>query len=91
MPIAPPKAAPMAEHDACNFVFGLESIDREILEAGEIVQDVAGRGNRIGTEEQRAAGLDRRGDEAEGGRGIAGDVAIDARERCEPDLLRRTT
>ena len=40
---------------AGDLVLGLEGIDGKFLEARELMQDVAGRGDRVRTEEQRTA------------------------------------
>ena len=77
--IAPPKAAPIAERHARDLVLGLESVDREILEGREIMQNVAGRSDRIGAQKQWASALHRRGDKAQRRGGVAGDVAVETR------------
>ena len=48
--------------DPADLVFGLERADPEPLVLGQLVQDVRGRGDRVGAEEQRQAGTPRRGD-----------------------------
>ena len=46
---------------------------------GQLVQDVGGRRDRVGTEEQRQAGTPGGRDQPIGQRGVAGDVPVDAR------------
>ena len=64
--IAPPKAAPMAEVDGGDFVFGLERADAEVLVPRQLVQNVAGRRDRIAAVEQLAAAALGGGDQAPG-------------------------
>ena len=65
--------------DAGDLVLGLEGRDVEVLECRQVVQDVGGRRDRIGTEEQRHARELRGGDEAQRGGLVAGDAAVLAR------------
>ena len=51
-----------------DLVLGLEGRHAEVLVAGELVQDVRRRGDRVGAVEERQAALPRRGDEADGER-----------------------
>ena len=67
-PSAPPNDAPSAAPIAADLVFGLEGADPEPLELGQLVQDVRGRRDRVGAEEQRQAGPPGRGDQAVGER-----------------------
>jgi hypothetical protein len=52
-PSAPPNAAPSAAPTAGDLVLGLEGAHAELLVLGQLVQDVRGRGDRVGAEEQR--------------------------------------
>src|ERR1019366_465677 len=63
---------------AADLVLRLEGTDAESLQLGQLVQDVRGRRDRIGAQEQRQARAPGGGDEAVGQRGIAGDVAVGA-------------
>src|SRR5262249_24848222 len=62
--------------DAGDLVLGLESIDVEVLQGRQLLQDVACRRDRIAAEEEWAPDAARRGDEAERGGGVAGDIPI---------------
>ena len=64
--------------DAGDLVLGLERRDAEGLVLRQLVEDVGGRGDRVGAEEQRETGLHAAGDEAVGEREVAGDVAVGA-------------
>ncbi len=64
--------------DAGDLVLGLERRDAEGLVLRQLVEDVGGRGDRVGAEEQREAGLHAAGDEAVGEGEVAGDVAVGA-------------
>ena len=64
--------------DAGDLVLGLEGRDAEPLVLAQLVQDVGGRRDRVGAEEQRQPGLGRAGDQAVGQRQVAGDVAVGA-------------
>ena len=60
------------------------------LVLAELVEDVGGRGDRVGAEEQRQPGLHAAGDQAVGQREVAGDVAVGAgRHRRRLDLVLR--
>src|ERR1019366_942485 len=69
--------------DAADLVLRLEGTDAESLQLGQLVQDVRGRRDRIGAQEQRQARAPGGGDEAVGQRGIAGDVAVGALLACK--------
>ncbi len=71
--------------DAGDLVLGLDGADAEVLVLGELVEDVGGRGDRVGTEEQREVGLVGGGDEAPRQGGVAGDVGVDAGLERRPD------
>src|SRR5665811_147087 len=60
--------------DAGDLVLGLERGDAEALVLAQLVEDVGGRGDRVGPEEQRQVGLRGTGDQAVGQRQVAGDV-----------------
>ena len=75
----PAKEAPMRGADAGDLVLGLEGGDAEALVPGQFVQDVGGRGDRVGAQEERQPGLHRGGHQAIGQGHVAGDVAVDAR------------
>ena len=64
--------------DGRDLVLGLERLHAERLVAGELVEDVRGRRDRIAAVEQLAIRQLRGGEEPEGGRLVAGDVAVDA-------------
>ena len=70
--------------DRGDLVLGLERLDPERLVAGQLVQDVRGRGDRVRAVEQLPVGQPRGGQEAERRRLVAGDVAIRARARDGP-------
>src|SRR4029079_6565578 len=61
-----------------NLVFGLERANAEVLVAGELLEDPRGRRDRVRTEKERQLRLDRRGDEPERERLVAGHVTVDA-------------
>ena len=65
--------------DAGDLVLGLERRHAEALVLGQLVQDVRGRRDRVGPEQQRQAGAVRGGDQPVGEGGVAGDVAVGAR------------
>ena len=48
------------------------------LVLAQLVEDVGGRGDRVGPEEHRQPGLHAAGDQAVGQREVAGDVAVGA-------------
>ena len=73
------RTAPRAAPTAADLVLGLERADPEALVLGQLVQDVRGRRDRVGAEEQRQPGQLRRGDEPVGQRGVAADVPVGAR------------
>ena len=68
--------------DAGDLVLGLEGADAEVLVLGELVEDVGGRGDRVGAEEQRQLRQVGGGDQAPGEGGVAGDVGVGARARA---------
>ena len=63
---------------AGDLVLGLERRDAERLVLAQLVEDVGGRGDRVGAQEDRQPGLHARGDQAVGQRQVAGDVAVGA-------------
>ena len=74
--------------DAGDLVLGLERRDAERLVLAQLVEDVGGRRDRVGAEEQRQPRLHATGDEAVGQRQVAGDVAVGARRhRRRLDLV----
>ncbi len=74
--------------DAGDLVLGLERRDAEALVLAELVEDVGGRGDRVGPEEQRQPRLRGPGDQAVGQREVAGDVAVGAAvHRSRLDLV----
>ena len=74
--------------DTGDLVLGLECANAEALVLGQLVQDVAGRGDRVGAEEQRQPGALRRRDQAVRQGEVAGDVAVGAgRQRGRLDLV----
>ncbi len=62
--------------DGGDLVFGLKGFDAEIFMARQFVQDVGGGRDRVGAVEERLAREFRRGDEADGGRLVARDLAV---------------
>ena len=64
--------------DRRDLVLGLERDDAELLLAGELLEDRRGRRDRVGAEEERQPGELRRGDQAEGERAVARDLAVGA-------------
>ena len=74
--------------DAGDLVLGLERRDAERLVLAQLVEDVGGRRDRVGAEEQRQPRLHAAGDQAVGQRQVAGDVAVGARRhRRRLDLV----
>ena len=74
--------------DAGDLVLGLERRDAEGLVLAQLVEDVGGRRDRVGAEEQRQPRLHAPGDQAVGEREVAGDVAVGARRhRGRLDLV----
>ena len=74
--------------DAGDLVLGLERGHAERLVLAQLVEDVRGRGDRVGPEEDRQPGLHAAGDQAVGEREVAGDVAVGAgRHRGRLDLV----
>ena len=67
--------------DRGDLVLGLERADPETLVLGQLVQDVRGRRDRVGAEEQRQAGQLRGGDEPVGQGRVADDVPVGARRQ----------
>ena len=61
-----------------DLVLGLERRHAEGLVLRQLVEDVGGRGDRVGAEEHREPGLHATGDEAVGQGEVAGDVAVGA-------------
>src|SRR2546422_6459603 len=59
-----------------DLVLGLEGVDAVLLPARELVQHIARGRDRVAAEEEGPARLLRRAHEAEGGRRVAGDVAV---------------
>src|SRR5262249_39818222 len=64
--------------DGGNLVLSLEGLDAEPLERGKLVQDGAGRRNRVAAVEEGPAGELTGGQEAQRGELVAGDVAVEA-------------
>ena len=74
--------------DAGDLVFGLEGRDAERLVLAQLVQDVAGRRDRVRAEEHRQPGDLPRGHDPVGDRGVAGDLAVVARgQRRRRDVV----
>ncbi len=65
--------------DTGDLVLGLEGPHAELLVLGQLVEDVRGRGDRVGAEEQREAAPQRRGHQAPGRGRVPGDVGVLAR------------
>ena len=63
--------------DAGDLVLGLERRDAERLVLRELVEDVGGRGDRVGAEHDVEAGLHAAGDQPVGQGQVAADVAVD--------------
>ena len=59
-----------------DLVFGLERADAELLQRGELLEDVGRGGDRVRAEEQRKPRELARGDEAVGQRRVARDLAV---------------
>ena len=59
-----------------DLVLGLEGAHPELLVLGQLVEDVRGRGDRVGAEEQGETAAQRGGDEAPGHGRVAGDVGV---------------
>ncbi len=74
----PSEGGPDGGADAGDLVLGLEGPDPEVLVLGQLVEDVRGRGDRVGAEEDRQVGLVGGGDQAPGEGGVAGDVGVGA-------------
>ena len=64
--------------DRGDLVLGLHGRDAEPLVLAQLVQDVRGRGDRVGAEEDRQLGPHAGGDQAQRERRVAGDVAVGA-------------
>ena len=62
-----------------DFVLGLQGAHAETLQIGEVMQNIAGRRDRIAGVDQRNLGKLRRRGQADGDRLVAGDLAIFAR------------
>ena len=62
--------------DAGDLVLGLEGAHPELLVLGQLVEDVRGRGDRVGSEEEGQAAQQAGGDEPPGGGGVPGDVHV---------------
>ena len=73
---APPYEAPSAAPTARDLVFCLEGPHAEALVLGQLVQDVRGRRDRVGPQEQRQPAALRRRHQAVGQCEVAGDVAV---------------
>ena len=86
-PSAPPKEAPIAERDAGDLVLGLEGADAEGLVLGQLVEDVRRRRDRVRAQEQRQPRALAGGDQAEGERLVAGDVAVARRAPSGAGLI----
>ena len=64
--------------DGGDLVLGLKGLHAEALEAGELMEDIAGGCDRVAAVEEGPPGELTGGEEAEGGRLVAGDVAVEA-------------
>ena len=64
-----------------DLVFGLHGAHAEVLVLGQLVQDVAGRGDRVAAEEHRQLGQLTGGDQTPRQRNVAGDVGVLARRQ----------
>ena len=62
--------------DRGDLVFGLHGADAEVLVLRELVEDVAGRRDRVRAERDRQLGELAGGDEAPRERGVAGDAGV---------------
>ena len=62
--------------DRGDLVFGLHGADAEMLVLGQLVEDVAGRGDRVRTERDRQCCQLSGGDDAPGQSGVAGDARV---------------
>ena len=92
IPRWPAKAAPTRHVDRRDLVLGLDRADAEAVVAGEVVEELGGRGDRIGGEERLQPALDAGGDQAQRKRLGAVDVAVLAgveRRRLDFDRGRR--
>ena len=78
MPMAAAEGRADGRADGRDLVLGLEGLDAEALEARQLVQDVAGRRDRVAAVEQRPARELAGGEEAQRRRLVAGDVAVEA-------------
>ena len=83
-PIAPPKAAPMADVMAAISSSAWNVRTPKFLCCDQFVQNVAGRRDRIAAVEQVAAAALGGGDQAPGHGLVAGDVAVLARRQARP-------
>ena len=75
--------------DGADLVLGLEGAHAEVLVLGQLVEDVRGRRDRVAAEEQRQPAALGGGDQAEGQRLVAGDLAVAARRAATPARPRR--
>ena len=85
-PSAPPNAAPSAAPTPAISSSAWKVRTPKRLCLAQLVQDVRGRGDRVGAEEQRQPAQLRRGDQPVGQREVAGDVAVGARRACGAGL-----
>ena len=75
--VAPVGRAQSRSHRG-DLILGLQRADPEVLVAGEFVEDVAGRRDRVRPQEQRYPGQLGGGDQPPGQRGVAVDVGVGA-------------
>ena len=79
MPEGPAEGGPDGGAHPGDLVLGLEGPDPELLVLGQLVEDVRGRGDGIGAEEDGQLGLVGGGDQAPGQGRVAGDVGVGPR------------
>ena len=60
----------------CDFVFGLEGLDAEMVMARHLVENIAGGSNGVGAEKDRIVQLFAGGDNAPRQSGVARDVPV---------------
>jgi hypothetical protein len=70
------ESRPQCRADARDLVLGLEGPYAEVLVLAQLVQDVRGRGDRVGAQEQREVGLARGRDQAVRQGQVPGDVPV---------------
>ncbi len=70
----PAKEAPMADADTRNLILGLKSNGSQMLALGNLLQDLGGRGNGIGSQEELQSRLLSSSQQAPGSGLVAGNV-----------------